>query len=287
MYKRWIGMLALLGVFFCASVQPSLAGLSEACFTPLCSLQTEQGADAVQQYYVVKSGDTLWDIASKYQMSIDKLMEKNGLNEKSILKIGDRLLVSGTTGKVHTISQGETLWAIAKQYGIPLQAVVAANPGIKPQTLAAGQRLVIPARSNSGLIPAASKSSRSMFPSDMMIWPLLGTITSPYGWRHSGFHHGIDIAAELGSSIHAASGGDVCYAGYKAVYGRTVVIRHGEGLQTIYAHLDKILVSENQAVQAGQVIGTVGITGRTTGPHLHFEVRQDDKTQNPIRYLRK
>lgn len=286
MNKRWIGMLALLGFFFCAGVQPSMAGLSEACFTPLCSATADQGVDG-QQYYVVKHGDTLWDIADRYQMSAKKLMEKNGLNEKSILKIGDRLLIPGKTGKVYTISQGETLWAIARQYGIPLQAVLAANPGIKPQTLNTGQRLIIPDRDSSRLISAASQSSRSMFPSELMVWPLLGTITSPYGWRQSGFHHGIDIAAELGSPIRAASGGDVCYAGYKAVYGRTIVIKHGDGMQTVYAHLDKILVSENQAVQAGQVIATVGITGRTTGPHLHFEVRQDDKTQNPLQYLRK
>lgn len=286
MYKRWIGTLALVLLFIHASAQPSLAGLTEACFKPLMQARNVLAGNPVQyQYHIVERGDTLWDIAHKYHVPIESLMKMNGLNSRTVLEVGDRLKLPMETANVHVIARGETLWGIANEHDISVTALCTANPGVRPYSLKIGQRLVIPGRHSTGTIQVASASNRSLSRPGMMLWPLLGSITSAYGWRSSGFHHGLDIAGDIGDPIRAAAGGKVCFAGTKAVYGRTIIIEHGDGSRTVYAHLQKIRVAENQTVERGQVIGTVGMSGRTTGPHLHFEVRKDDKTYNPVQYL--
>jgi murein DD-endopeptidase MepM/ murein hydrolase activator NlpD len=126
-------------------------------------------------------------------------------------------------------------------------------------------------------------------------WPARGRITSTYGMRrHPIFrtvkmHNGVDIAASYGSQILAADSGEVVFAGWWGTrttgYGQTVIIAHGAGLSTVYAHQSRILVSEGQEVEKGQAIGLVGSTGYSTGPHLHVEVRRNGKTEDPMRYL--
>jgi murein DD-endopeptidase MepM/ murein hydrolase activator NlpD len=115
----------------------------------------------------------------------------------------------------------------------------------------------------------------------------LGVITSSYGWRSSGYHHGLDIAAEAGTAIKACASGEVVFTGYKSVYGRTVIIQHRDGKQSLYAHTQKVYVKTGEEVVKGQTIATVGTTGRTTGPHLHLEIKQNGKTLNPAQYLKR
>lgn len=117
-------------------------------------------------------------------------------------------------------------------------------------------------------------------------WPITGTITSRYGYRWgSEFHTGLDIAKASGSKIAAADGGTVTLAGYNGNYGYCVIIDHGNGYTTLYAHCSKLLVSKGQKVAKGETISLVGSTGRSTGPHLHFEVRKNGSLVNPINYL--
>ncbi|MGR6837276.1 peptidoglycan DD-metalloendopeptidase family protein [Syntrophomonas erecta] len=123
-------------------------------------------------------------------------------------------------------------------------------------------------------------------------WPVIGDISSPYGWRKSpfggrseGFHDGIDIAADVGTLVMAAGDGQVVYAGWKPVFGKTIVIDHGRGMQTLYGHNSELLVSEGDQVHKGDMIARVGTTGRSTGPHLHFSVIKGDKSQDPMIYL--
>jgi murein DD-endopeptidase MepM/ murein hydrolase activator NlpD len=118
-----------------------------------------------------------------------------------------------------------------------------------------------------------------------LVWPMRGTITSPYGPRWGGFHPGIDIATAYGTPIHAAKGGTVIYAGYNGGYGNYTCIDHGGGFSTCYAHQSQIAVSDGQQVGQGQVIGYEGNTGYSTGPHLHFEARVNGSPQDPMRYL--
>lgn len=123
------------------------------------------------------------------------------------------------------------------------------------------------------------------------IFPVNGSITSGYGWRkhpitgRRHFHEGIDIAGYYGTPIKAAADGTVVFAGYKVGYGRTVLISHGYGLETLYAHCSSLKVSKWQEVRRGDIIGYVGSSGSSTGPHLHYEIHKNGKPQNPLNFL--
>jgi murein DD-endopeptidase MepM/ murein hydrolase activator NlpD len=118
-----------------------------------------------------------------------------------------------------------------------------------------------------------------------LIWPASGPVTSPFGWRWGRMHEGIDIGASYGSGIHAAAAGTVIYCGWESGYGNLVVIDHGGNLATAYGHQSAIAVTCGQQVSQGQVIGYVGSTGHSTGPHLHFEVRINGAPVDPLGYL--
>jgi len=118
-----------------------------------------------------------------------------------------------------------------------------------------------------------------------LIWPVQGVLTSPYGMRWGRMHEGIDIGASSGTPIYAAAGGTVIYAGWEGGYGNLTVIDHGNGLATAYGHQSQIAVSSGQTVSRGQLIGYIGSTGHSTGPHLHFEVRVNGTPVNPLSYL--
>jgi len=118
-----------------------------------------------------------------------------------------------------------------------------------------------------------------------LIWPVSGVLTSTYGMRWGRMHEGIDIGASSGTPIYAAAGGTVNYAGWEGGYGNLTVIDHGNGLATAYGHQSQLAVSSGQTVARGQVIGYVGSTGHSTGPHLHFEVRVNGSPTDPLAYL--
>lgn len=117
------------------------------------------------------------------------------------------------------------------------------------------------------------------------IWPVNASITSPFGWRWGRMHEGLDLGASYGSPIAAAAAGTVIYAGWEGGYGNLTVIDHGGGLATAYGHQSRIAVSVGQQVDQGQIIGYVGSTGHSTGPHLHFEVRVNGQAVDPLGYL--
>lgn len=119
----------------------------------------------------------------------------------------------------------------------------------------------------------------------LAVKPISGVITSRYGSRWGSTHTGLDIATSSGTPIKAVADGKVTYAGVKGSYGKLVIINHGNGVQTYYAHCSKIYVSAGEKVEAGDIISAVGSTGNSTGPHLHLEVRVNGKTVNPQRYL--
>lgn len=137
-------------------------------------------------------------------------------------------------------------------------------------------------RGDSGVIVSGSGA---------MIWPLAGTVTSEFGWRihpitgAQRFHSGVDIGGDYGQSIHAAQSGTVEYAGWISGYGNAVIINHGGGITTLYGHNQSLAVSEGQSVSQGQTIAYCGSTGNSTGPHCHFEVRQNGEPVSPYAYL--
>ncbi|MEG2857910.1 MAG: peptidoglycan DD-metalloendopeptidase family protein, partial [Clostridia bacterium] len=110
-------------------------------------------------------------------------------------------------------------------------------------------------------------------------------ISSNYGYRRSEFHTGVDFALPSGSAVVAADGGTIAYAGWKGDYGNLVIISHGNGLQTYYGHNSRLTVTTGQQIAKGEQIAEIGSTGRSTGPHCHFEIRQDGRHVNPWRYI--
>jgi len=249
--------------------------------------------------YVVVEGDTVSSIAQKFNVSLDTIRWANDLKSVDDVKVGQTLKILPETGVLHTVKRGETVYSIAKNYGVDPQAIVdfPFNTFINDETfaLAVGQDLIVPG----GVVPKAKPWSPPTIPSETIpqapdyiaqakgeyIWPTTGKISQGYHW----YHKAIDIADPSGPAVVASRGGTVIDAGWTAPsrgYGIYVVIDHGDGIQTLYAHLSSVAVSAGQQVLRGQVLGRMGSTGRSTGTHLHFEVRTPSGNANPLNYLK-
>lgn len=207
----------------------------------------------------------------------------------------------GTPGhaRVHVVRKGETLADIAARYHVGLGALVAANrlPGAQAR-LRLGQRLTIP-RSRPPRAARATPSARPLrAPANLMLtipdfdgrlppfqWPVEGTVISTFGRRRSGWHRGLDIKAEMGMPVVAAASGIVTVSGVERRYGNVVKIEHENDFVTTYAHHLQNFVRAGDEVDAGQVIGQVGRTGRATTYHLHFEIRFNGSVYNPLYLL--
>ena len=195
----------------------------------------------------------------------------------------------------HTIQKGQTLYRIAQAYEIDLEVLRRVNHIRDPSKIKEGMQLWIPGASRVQTVPKASSPSRSAKKKKtptvkprrgVLIWPTKGTLTSSFGKRNGRKHEGIDIAAPKGTPIYSAADGEVVFSGWGPTgYGKMVIIKHQHHLTTVYAHNSKILVKKGVRVKQGQKISLMGSTGRSTGPHLHFEVRNDTEPKNPIKYL--
>jgi len=186
-------------------------------------------------------------------------------------------------GRVHVVRAGDTIWAIARLHGMTPQALVSANELSDPDRLRVGARIVVP--------DARTRRDRSAAGSDVRAprlridWPSRGVVTSRFGFRGKRHHHGIDIAAPVGSPITAARDGIVQFASRQGGYGRLVILDHGDGLTTWYGHASKILVRVGQPISKGEVIALVGTSGNVTGPNVHFEVRRNNTPLDPGPFL--
>jgi murein DD-endopeptidase MepM/ murein hydrolase activator NlpD len=212
----------------------------------------------------------------------------------------------------HVIRNGESLSEIAASYGISLDALRRANRLPSTSYIIVGETLRIPPREGPQDIAALHQtfksSDRSLFlglqhhlerrthapvvARHRLIWPVEGLLTSPFGERDhvmggggTQFHAGIDLSVPTGTPVQAAQEGVVVFAGYNGAYGKAVKVDHPNGFSTLYAHNSRILVHVGQTVKAGQVICLSGSTGRSTGPHLHFEVHKDGWPVDPLHYL--
>ncbi|KUO51255.1 MAG: hypothetical protein APF76_17385 [Desulfitibacter sp. BRH_c19] len=243
--------------------------------------------------YQVKPGDTLWDIAYNYGTDVEMVVAMNNLSQNAV-RPGQILVLPVEKEVVYTVQRGDFLNRIAHQFNVTVNEIAKVNGIVNPNLLAIGQELIIPGVQNT--VPVSNTGSsntrlRSVSTANRgtisnFLWPCTGQITSPYGPRSSGFHHGLDIAASRGTKIKATRSGQVEFAGWLNVYGRTVIVNHGNGNQTLYAHSNQLLVKEGQQVVAGQAIATIGTTGNATGPHVHFEIIMDGNRVDPIRFLR-
>ncbi|HXF81920.1 MAG TPA: peptidoglycan DD-metalloendopeptidase family protein [bacterium] len=269
---------------------------------------------------VVREGQSLWSLAAEHGTTIEAILEANGLAEGTILRIGQVLLIpeggaAGAPGaeapaaprklsvrlrpgaRIITIrlSEGQTLWDISQTYGATIDEIVSLNGLDSADYVRAGQRIKVPVYNMASIAPrrlsqTIATSAESVVSSvaalaQGFIWPARGRLTSRFGWRRWRHHDGIDIAAPYGAPITAARDGVVVFSGWYQAYGRAIIIDHGQGLQTLYGHAARLLVRTGQRVTKGQIIAHVGSTGRSTGPHLHFEVRINGRPVNPIKYL--
>ncbi len=188
------------------------------------------------------------------------------------------------SGHYVQLREGENLKSLAKEFGVPLWKIKAHNKGRSP---ASGDWVFVPLK-RGVLAGTANIESHYYFQHGKLAWPVPSSkrLTSKFGKRWGRAHEGIDIAARIGTSIVAAESGVVIYSGNDlGGYGNLTVIAHDGGLFTVYAHAKKNYTSKGDKVHRGQVIAQVGMTGRSTGPHLHFEVRHDSKALNPLAFL--
>lgn len=212
-------------------------------------------------------------------------------------------------GVFHRVERGEDLFWIAKSYGVDLQDLAEVNNIEKADaSLTPGQKLYIPSRRTHRLkklpfegaltphiqkkmkmaktIPIAKvKEKKIITEHDRFLWPVLGEVISPFGVRHGRRHDGVDIRAKVGDPIKAAQSGRVVYASSMRGYGNLILIRHNNDFFTAYAHNKTNNVAKGDKIKQGAIIGTVGRTGRSSGPHLHFEVREAEKARNPLFFL--
>ena len=265
--------------------------------------------DAAEVAYTVVKGDSLLKIANHFNTTVAQLQADNNM-KNHFLKVGQELRInpdkkmyrlvkaepakkastSQPSDKVveHKVKSGDSLSAIARKYKTTISAIVAEN-NLSNTVVMAGQTVKVPVSEAKDfkVIQGNSKVSRAAWK-----MPVRGRLSDAYGWRNHPvyrkrlFHAGIDIAAPKGSPIAAASGGRVIYAGRRSGYGNLVIVSHANGYSTRYAHCSRILVKKGQQVKAGQLIARVGATGVATGNHLHFELRKNGKTQNPLTFLR-
>lgn len=255
-------------------------------------------------YYTVKIGDTLSGVARSFGVTINTIAWQNGLSAKAFLRPGDKLVILPVSGVLHKVKAGDNLSKIAQLYKVDTAAVVAYNhlsgdrvvigqsliiPGGQPPATAASQ---VTAIAKTNLVPKVQQvftSVKKTIKSDLgvsggMTWPTVGHRITQY---YSLGHNGVDIGNKVGTPIYAADGGrvEVAAGGWNGGYGNTIVINHGK-LKTRYGHLSKLYVKVGQTVVKGQVIGEMGSTGRSTGPHLHFEVLSGKVRYNPLNYIR-
>jgi len=236
--------------------------------------------------YAIKDGDSLSAIASAYSVSVDSIKWVNGLAVDSV-KPGDTLSIPPVTGVIHKVAEGETIAFIAQKYEADQQTIVdyPFNYIDDSLTLRAGQTLIVPG----GKIPAPKPVWRVAAKpplfiaggSGLFIWPVVGGISQFPSW----WHPAVDIAAPYSSGVYAAAAGRVVAATWGSGFGNYVMIDHGNGYTSAYAHLSAFNVGAGRDVSKGQLIGAVGCSGRCTGPHLHFEVRNGGVAINPLSLL--
>lgn len=247
--------------------------------------------------YKVKSGDSPSTIAYEHEISVSTILWENNLSAYSIIKPGDILRILPTSGLSHKVKNGESLISIAKKYKVEEEKIAEVNRLKPDDRIKIGEILTIPGAKKVSY-PAYKPKTYTGFTAikslvnapnakavvgNKMNWPTVGHyITQYYSWRH----HGLDIANKTGTAIYAADAGTVEYVGWGRGYGNQIVIDHGGGKKTRYAHLSKFFVKKGDKVSKGQNIAAMGSTGWSTGPHLHFEVIINGRKYNPLNYIR-
>lgn len=276
-----------------ASIDGGGAAVISSTITPV-TIVSDKPRDKVVEHEV-KSGETITSIAEEFGVSENTILWENDLSSSSKLKEGQKIKVLPVSGVEHKVESGDTIYSIAKKYQANAQAILdfPFNDVGDDFQLSTGQVLVIP----DGAPPEKPKQAPTQYLARQQVgtvadlgsaqfaWPASGQMAQYFSW----YHPGVDISNLGGGPIYAADSGTVVIAGWDGSgYGNTIVVDHGNGYTTRYAHmLPSLGVSVGQRVSKGQVIAQMGSTGRSTGTHLHFELKKDGGAQNPMSFLGK
>ncbi|HLA25367.1 MAG TPA: peptidoglycan DD-metalloendopeptidase family protein [bacterium] len=261
----WVRAVVAL-LFFIGAVRPGVAAPATVSST----------------VHLVKPGETLWSIGQLHGLTPEAIGRANEVSSLATLQIGQRLVIrtgwpapaarpAPSPAGRHVVQPGDTLWSISKRHGLSVDSLVALNRLPSADRLQLGQALLLPR--SAGISPG-------------LAWPSRGVITSRFGLRGRRHHHGVDIAAPVGTPIGAAQDGVVQYTGWRGGYGLLVILDNGGGLTTWYGHASRILVRVGDRVRKGQLVARVGTTGNVTGPNVHFEVRKSNVPLDPLKFLR-
>jgi murein DD-endopeptidase MepM/ murein hydrolase activator NlpD len=260
------------------------------------------------QIYQVADGDTVSSIAARFGLTTESIIDNNAeIQDSDFLKLGQSMIIPAGNGILHEVRYGETLSDIAARYGVDIPAITSfsANRINTPDDIQETQLVFVPGGKQKKAAPAAAIPAGGAAASGEagasasagiaaggassnsgLIWPVAGPISSPYGPSHP---LGVDIDGYRlgGAAVAAATSGTVLFAGGNACcsYGLYVVVMSPGGIETLYAHLSSIVVTQGQTVSQGEEIGVIGSTGYSTGTHLHFEVIDNGTRENPAAYL--
>lgn len=194
----------------------------------------------------------------------------------------------------HELKRGETLWGLATRYGVDVDELIEVNGIQDPRDMRVGRMIFIPEVDT--MAPATHSTTPAAEPvapkqpiqasSGRLRWPVdEGVLYAGFGVRHGVRHDGIDLGAPEGTPVLAAADAEVMFVGYDRAFGNLVILRHRDDLVTVYAHNRDTVVRVGQRVRAGDKIAHVGQSGRSEGPHLHFEVREGTTPVDPLRHL--
>lgn len=245
--------------------------------------------------YTVREGDTISSISQKFGVSEETILWQNDLKKEDLIKPEQKLEIPPVTGIVHKVQRGETIYSIAKKYSVDAQTIVnwPFNNYANDETfaLAVGQLVIVPDGVKPKEAPPVSYLARlkqtpsagAISGTGQFVWPAGGSITQNYTW----YHPATDIANNSAPDVLAADSGTVISViSQRYAYGNHIIIDHGNGFSTLYAHLSAFYVTAGQTVKRGDAVGKMGSTGRSTGIHLHFEIRSNGVSQNPLGYLK-
>jgi murein DD-endopeptidase MepM/ murein hydrolase activator NlpD len=233
--------------------------------------------------YLVRSGDTISELAQEFNVTEDTIISFNDIKSSRSMQVGTYLKIPSSNGLLYIASSDDLVATLAEKYEISAERIKEFN-GLEGEELAEGQMVFLPdAR--------MSRFELQEINGDLFLYPVRGYITSWYGYRNDpftgarSFHNGLDIGAAYGTPIRAAMDGVVIATGYNGSAGNYVVIAHHSGYSTTYMHMSAIWVKTGAYVTTMTNIGAIGSTGKSTGPHVHFMVKKNGRTINPVPVL--